>query len=50
MLYEDDYYISRVAQKIEEKKAEDYELKTAELEAEIRELKYQLELQQNKKN
>ena len=48
ILYRDDEYISRVAQKIEEKEAEDYELEISGLEAEIRELKYQLELQQNK--
>jgi small GTP-binding protein len=46
-LHRDDYYISRVAQqKIQEKENADYELKISELEAEIRELNYQLKLRQ----
>ncbi len=50
ILHRDDDHIISVAQKIEEKEAQDYELIIEELKAEIRELKYQLELQQSNKN
>ncbi len=43
-LHKDDYYLSRVAERTEEKEAENHELTIAKLEAKIRELKYQVEL------
>jgi ABC-type multidrug transport system ATPase subunit len=47
-LYHEDYYISRVAERIEEKEAENYELIISNLEAKIRELEYQVNQLQNK--